>query len=74
MANVVIAEPPPSMPEPETRMVATVATESSAPTSVADDLTSLRRRLERAPFELPAVRFTPSPRGEKPGSLLRRDF
>jgi hypothetical protein len=76
MANVVVAEPLPSTPQPESSLTASVPGPSEVATASAsnDDLTSLRQRLSQEQIQLPTVKLKPRPRPSKNLPLLHSDF
>jgi len=76
MANVVVAETPPAMPQSESSMNANAPGGAEVTTASAanDDLSSLRHRLSQEPIQLPPVKLKPRPRTSRSLPLLHSDF
>jgi hypothetical protein len=76
MANVVVAEPTPTLPQTENSLTASAPGGSEVTTASAsnDDLTSLRQRLSQEPIQLPTVKLKPRPRPSKNLPLIHSDF
>jgi hypothetical protein len=76
MANVVVAEPMPTTPQPESSLTATAPGGAEVTTASAanDDLASLRQRLSQEQIQLPAVKLKPRPRRSRNVPILHSDF
>jgi anti-sigma factor RsiW len=76
MANVVVVEPMPTMPQPESSLTASgpAGPEVTTASVANDDLATLRQRLSQEQIQLPAVKLKPRRRFSKHIPLIHSDF